>query len=78
MQQNMLKLNDSKTEVIVFGSRQKLKEMDKITVTIGDQDMLPKASVRIWEYIMTSCYILRATSSTCIAQSTSICRGSAK
>ena len=33
MQQNMLKLNDNKTEVIVFGSRQKLKEMDKQYVT---------------------------------------------
>ena len=46
MQQNMLKLNDSKTEVTVFGSRQKMKEMDKITVNLGDEDILPKPSVR--------------------------------
>ena len=34
MRQNMLKLNDSKAEVIVLGSRQKLKDMGNIIVKV--------------------------------------------
>ena len=46
MRKNMLKLNDSKTEVIVFGTKQKLRGMEKIKIRIGDADIFPKPVVR--------------------------------
>ena len=36
MSSNFLKLNDSKTEVIVFGSAQQLKKIELNTMRIGD------------------------------------------
>ena len=35
MQLNLLKLNDSKTEVILLGSRQQLSKVDRLEVEIG-------------------------------------------
>ena len=43
MKKNFLKLNDDKTEVFAFGSKQ---QMSKITVQIGDSLISPVSSVR--------------------------------
>ena len=42
----MLKLNDDKTEVIIFGTKQNLSEMDDVSVRIGDSPVAPSSSVR--------------------------------
>ena len=38
---NMLKLNDDKTEFIIFGTCQQLKKIDHITIGIGSQNIIP-------------------------------------
>ena len=46
---NMVKLNDEKTEVILFTSKHGLKSLSNITVTAGAQQQLQSSSVRdIW------------------------------
>ena len=42
----MLKLNDKKTEVILFTSKNGLKSLSNITVTVGEQQPLQSSSVR--------------------------------
>ena len=46
MQQNMLKLNDSKTEFIVFGSPHYTRESTPINLTVGDSTIEPSDKVR--------------------------------
>ena len=43
---NMLKLNDEKTEMILFTSKHGLKSQSNITVTVGEQQQLQSSSVR--------------------------------
>ena len=42
----MLKLNDEKTEVILFTSKHGLNSLSNITVTVGEQQQLQSSSVR--------------------------------
>ena len=46
MQYNFLKLNDSKTEFIVFGVHQQLSKVQDITVTVGDDTIHETPVVR--------------------------------
>lgn len=46
MNENMLKLNADKTEVILFTSQNNEKHIDSITVKIGDADIKPSGYVR--------------------------------
>ena len=46
MAQNILKLNEDKTEVIVFGSRKYLEGMPSISIRVGDCTITPTRSVR--------------------------------
>ena len=40
MAMNMLKLNDDKTEFIIFGTHQQLKNIDHITIRIGGKNIV--------------------------------------
>ena len=46
MQLNLLKLNDSKTEVILLGSRQQLSKVDRLEVEIGSTKVKSRDDVR--------------------------------
>ena len=46
MSQNILKLNEDKTEVIGFGSRKYLEGMPSISIRVGDCTITPTRSVR--------------------------------
>ena len=46
MSQNILKLNEDKTEVIVFGSKKYLEGMPSISIRVGDCTITPTRSVR--------------------------------
>ena len=46
MCRNFLKLNDSKTEFIIFGTPQNLENVSGWTVTVGDNEILPSACAR--------------------------------
>jgi len=46
MTNNMLKINDDKTEVIVFGTRMKLSQLGDIGIKIGESIIKPSQSVR--------------------------------
>lgn len=54
MAQNSLCLNDSKTEVIVFGSRHNLAKLPKITLSIGEANVSDVSEVRNLGAIMDS------------------------
>ena len=43
---NMLNLNDDKTEVILFTSKHALKSHPSIAVTVGEQTVWPATSIR--------------------------------
>lgn len=46
MRKNIFKLNACKTEVIVFGSKEKFRGMEKIKIKIGDVDKCLESVVR--------------------------------
>jgi len=46
MQSNMLKLNDAKTEFIVFGSPYYINRMEKLNITVGDSVIVSADKVR--------------------------------
>ena len=46
MSQNILKLSEDKTEVVVFGSRKYLEGMPSISIRVGDCTITPTWSVR--------------------------------
>ena len=48
----MLKLNDEKTEVIIFGTHQQLKKIDNITIKIGSENIIPAGHVRNLGFMM--------------------------
>ena len=41
MSMNMLKLNDDKTEFILFGTSKQLSDVEEISIVIGDTKVLP-------------------------------------
>ena len=43
---NLLKLNDHKTDVIVFGTKQKLPTLKDFRITVGDTTRIPSSKVR--------------------------------
>ena len=45
-QSNLLKLNDQKTDVVVFGTKQKLAVMKDIRITVGGSTLSPSSHVR--------------------------------
>ena len=52
MTHNLLKLNEDKTEFIVFGTRQQLEKVDTIAVKIGTETITPTDMVRNLGYFM--------------------------
>ena len=46
MGQNFLKLNEEKTEFLIFGSKQNIKKITAWTVSVGDAECLPSTSAR--------------------------------
>ena len=46
MGRNFLKLNDEKTEFILFGSEHDLKSLPELTVSVGDEEVKPSMTVR--------------------------------
>ena len=52
MPRNMLKLNDQKTEFIIFGTHQQLKKIDNITIKIGSENIIPAEHVRNLGFFM--------------------------
>ena len=55
MRDNMLRLNDNKTEVMIIGTKQQLSKLDEnITVHIGSLDISPTESVHNLGFIIDS------------------------
>ena len=52
MASNMLKLNEEKTEFIIFKTHQQLKKLQNITIRIGNTNFLPVDHVRNLGFIM--------------------------
>ena len=52
MTHNMFKLNDEKTEFIIFGTRQQLKKVTDISVHIGNTEVVLVGSVRNLGFFM--------------------------
>ena len=52
MARNMLKLNDEKTEFIIFGTHQQLKKIDNITIRIGSKNIISAEHVRNLGFLM--------------------------
>ena len=52
MARNMLKLNEEKTEFIIFGTHPKLKKIQNITIRIGSTNIIPVDHVRNLGFIM--------------------------
>ena len=46
MEANYLKLNDSKTEFVIFGTQIDLAKVSGLTVTVGNSEILPSKSAR--------------------------------
>ncbi len=46
MAKNKLKLNDSKTEFIIFGTDHNTAKVSEWTVSVGDTEILPSRTVR--------------------------------
>ena len=52
MAMNMLKHNDDKTELIIFGTHQQLKKIEHITIRIGSENIVPAEHVRNFGFFM--------------------------
>ena len=52
MARNMLKLNDEKTEFIIFGTHQQLKKIDNNAINIGSKNIIPAEHVRNLGFLM--------------------------
>ena len=59
MRQNFLKLNDEKTEFLLFGSRQQLSKVSLPFITIGDSQITPSSQSRNVGVIFDSTMILK-------------------
>ncbi|PIK59836.1 hypothetical protein BSL78_03291 [Apostichopus japonicus] len=70
MQQNFLKLNDDKTEFVLFGSRQLLSKISLPFIRIGDSQIVPVSQARslgvVFDSFMTMkphiCNVIRSSS----------------
>ena len=67
---NMLKLNDDKTEFIIFRTHQQLKKMDHITIGIGNKNIVPIEYVRnlgffMDKFLKNTMHINKLSSSLC-------------
>ena len=49
---NMLKLNEDKTEFIIFGTNQQLAKANNISIKVGSEDIKPVDCVRNLGYFM--------------------------
>ena len=65
MRQNFLKLNDEKTEFLLFGSRQQLSKVCLPFITIGDSQITPSSQARNLGVIFDSTMTLKPH--TCIS-----------
>ena len=52
MRTNLLKLNDDKTECIIFGTQQQLNKIQEFTINIGDNSITSTPTVRNLGYFM--------------------------
>ena len=59
MRQNFLKLNDEKTEFLLFGSRQQLSKVCLPFITIGDSQITPSSQARNLGVIFDSTMTLK-------------------
>ena len=59
MRQNFLKLNDEKTEFLLFGSRQQLSKVCLPFITIGDSQITPSSQARTLGVIFDSTMTLK-------------------
>ena len=59
MRQNFLKLNDEKTEFLLFGSRQQLSKVSLPFITIGDSQITPSSQARNLGVIFDSTMTMR-------------------
>ena len=59
MRQNFLKLNDEKTEFLLFGSRQQLSKVSLPFITIGDSQITPSSQARNLGVILDSTMTLK-------------------
>ena len=59
MRQNLLKLNDEKTEFLLFGSRQQLSKVSLPSITIGDSQITPSSQARNLGVIFDSTMTLK-------------------
>ena len=59
MRQNFLKLNDQKTEFLLFGSRQQLSKVSLPFITIGDSQITPSSQARNLGVIFDSTMTLK-------------------
>ena len=60
MRQNVLKLNDEKTEFLLFGSRQQLSKVSLPFITIGDSQITPSSKARNLGVIFDTTMTLKA------------------
>ena len=67
MRQNFLKLNDEKTEFLLFGSRQQLSKVSLPFITIGDSQITPSSQARNLGDIFYSTITLNLISPTSFA-----------
>ena len=59
MRRNFLKLNDEKTEFLLFGSRQQLSKVSLLFITIGDSQITPSSQARNLGVIFDSTMTLK-------------------
>ena len=76
MNNNQLKLNDDKTEVIVFGTKQKLSQLGEVSVQIGDATVKQASSAKNLGVLLDPCLDMqlhvRAVCKACYLQIRSI------
>ena len=61
---NLLKINEHKTDVIVFGTKQKLPTLKDFRITVGDTTRIPSSSVRNFGVIFDSSLSMTSNIST--------------
>ena len=61
MQVNFLKLNESKTEFIIFGTRQQLNKVGTVNMRIGD-DVIQNLGIHFDEELKHSSHVNKLTS----------------
>ena len=62
MQSNLLKLNDSKTEIVLLGSQQQLSKLNMLEVSVGNVIIKPCSKVRNLGVILDATMIMEVMS----------------